>query len=290
MVFAVIGMGEVGSLYSLGLKEGGAVVKGYNRNPDNPRNAARLKLCAEQGIIICGSVQEAVKGADIVMSLTNAKAAVQTAESAAPYLSSEQIYIEFNSATPDVKSQVESLLEGRAQVLDGTTMASVHQLRNKTPVNLSGEKAAEVSAILNSYGMNTRCVGQKVGQAAALKVLRSVFMKGIEAVLVECMHASNHYGMADAVLDSVLEFFSTKPLKDILEMLITTDAIHCQRRADEMTAIVSILESQSIEATMSKATIHKLEWVASHGMEDKFEKQVPSDIHPVLDILCGKTD
>ena len=285
ITIAVIGLGEAGGSYAAGLAMNGAKVRGYNRNMDNPQRAQRLEHLEKSGVILFSTLKEALSGADIILALTTAKTARETAESAKPYLCKGQIYVEFNSAVPTLKAEIESLLNGYADVVDGTTMASVNQLKHKTPVNLSGKRAEEVSGILNAYGMNTRCVGDEVGQAAALKVLRSVFMKGFEAVLVECMQASARYGVAEAVLKSILSFFETRPMPELMDMFITTDAIHCRRRAEEMEEIVAMLDKQDIEDTMSKAAVNKLMWVASLNMEEHFEGKVPQSIEPVLEIL-----
>lgn len=287
MKIAIIGLGEVGGYYAMGLASGGADVCAYSIHMNDPAKAERLKKYAASGVKLCYTAEDAVKSADIIISVTTSKAAITTAESVKPYLNGKQIYIECNSAVPNVKKEISVLLEGAAIVIDGTTMASVNQLKHRTPVNLSGPHADEVSKILNSYGMNTSCVGDLVGQASALKVLRSVFMKGFEVVLVECMQASNVYGVADAVLKSILDFFDTKPLPELMNMFITTDAIHCKRRGEELKSIVSLLDEQNIECTMSKAGVKKLMWVSSLNMNEYFGGNVPENIQPVLDILSS---
>ncbi|MEA4816681.1 MAG: NAD(P)-binding domain-containing protein [Lachnospiraceae bacterium] len=288
MIITVIGLGEVGGYYARGLIEGGAKVRGYDICMVDPRFAERFKKYKDAGITLCETLEEAVVGADIVMVLTTSKAAISTAESVKPYLKKKQIYIEFNSAIPSVKEEVEMLLKDVVDVVDGTTMASANQLKHKTPVNFSGARAKEVSELLNRHGMNTRYIGEKVGQAAALKVIRSIFMKGFETVLVECMQASYSYEIVNEIWESILEFFDTKPMADIMTMFITTDAIHSGRRAEEMESIADLLKGRKIENTMSVAAIKKLKWVTSLEMGKEFGKEVPGEIYPVLDRLCAK--
>lgn len=282
---AVIGLGEVGSHYAVGLAAGGAHVCGYSRSINDPSKLERYKPLAQTGVELCSSVDRAICGSALILAVTTSHTALETAQSALPFLASDQIYIELNSAVPSVKQQIAELLSSAADVVDGTTMASVNQLGHKTPVNLSGGRAAEAAELLNIFGMNTFCIGSTVGQASAIKVLRSVFMKGFEAVLVECMQASRRYGVDKQVFDSIIGFFGTKPLPDIMHMLIATDAIHSHRRAEEMTAIIKMLSENDIECTMSKASEEKLNWVSSLGMAEYFSGIVPSDIDPVLDIL-----
>lgn len=287
MKIAVIGLGEVGSHYARGLAAGGAYVSAYNRNMDDPAKRERYKALERDGVKLRSTVEDTVRESALILAVTTSHTALDTARSVLPYLTAGQIYVECNSTVPDVKEEIAGMLSKTADMVDATTMASVNQLGHKTPVNLSGSRAAEVSEILNGYGMNTRCIGDKVGQASALKVLRSIFMKGFEAVLVESMQASNRYGVAEQVFDSIIDFFGTKPLPDIMQMLIATDAIHARRRAEEMTAITQMLSKHGIENTMSQACVKKLMWVDSLGMERRFNGAVPSDIKPVLDILSA---
>lgn len=289
MKIAIIGLGEVGSNYGLGLAKGGADVYGYSPHMNSPYKKERMEELKQGGIHLAYSVEELVRDAKIILAVTTTKAAEETAESVKPFLEPGQIYVEFNSAIPAVKEKIAEKLGDVVEVVDGTTMASVNQLKHKTPVNMSGSKAKEVSEILNAYGMNTHYVGEKMGQAAALKVLRSIFMKGFEAVLVECMQASNYYGVANQVLESILKFFETKPLPDLMHMFITTNAIHCKRRAEEIKSIAEMLEDQCIENTMSRASFEKLMWISSLGMEQYFNGVVPKETQEVFDILSLKT-
>lgn len=283
MEIAIIGLGEVGGYYSLGLCEGGASVRAYDRHVGEPEREARFESLRQAGIRVYNQLQDALDGAELVLAVTNAKGALDTARAALPFLSPDMVYLELNSAVPSVKSEIAALLKGKVEIVDGTTMASVNLQRHKTPINLSGPKADEVSQILNGFGMNTHVVGNAVGQASAIKIFRSIFMKGIEAVLMECMQVSQRYGITEEILSSIEAFFAEKPMDDILRMLITTDAIHSLRRAEEMEAIDRILLDEGLENTMTAATIRKLHWISSLGLKEKFQNCVPSSIAPVLE-------
>ncbi len=271
---AVIGLGEVGSYYALGLAQGGANVKAFDilmlKDPEN-KHFSELR---EQGIHLAWSMEELLQDCDMVLALTTANAAVVTAESAKPYLKAGQIYVEFNSAVPAIKEKIQGLLTG-IDVVDGTTMASAKQLRHKTPVNISGERGKEVSETLNQFGMYTSYIGDKVGQAAALKVLRSIFMKGFEASLMECLISAQAYGISEQIMDSILEFFETKPMEDLLNMFVTTDVVHAARRGEEMDAIQAMLEEKGLNCVMTMASAQKLHQIADLGTEEYFDHLPP---------------
>lgn len=290
MRIAVIGLGEVGTYYSLGLQAGGAEVSGFDRHVNEPEREERFAQLRRAGVRVCGRMEDALEGAELVLAVTNAKGAVETARAALPFLHPGMVYVELNSAVPPVKEEIAGLIRDRAAVVDGTTMASVNLQQHRTPINLSGPNADFVSLALNACGMNTRVVGSQVGQASAIKIFRSIFMKGIEAVLMECMQVSQRYGITEEILSSIEDFFSEKPMDEILRMLITTDAIHSLRRAEEMEAIDLILRREGLEDSMTEACIRKLRWLSSLGLKEKFGNQVPSSIAPVLEEIdrCEK--
>lgn len=281
---AVIGLGEVGGYYAGGLAQGGANVKAFDiMMLQDPQNEKFLRF-EKEGIRLAWSMEELLNGSDLVLAVTTASAAVQTALSAKPHLRQGQIYVEFNSAVPAVKEQIQEILCG-IDVVDGTTMASAKQLRHKTPVNISGEKGKEVSDILNRYGMCTEYIGEKVGQASALKVIRSIFMKGFEAALVESMYTAEVYGVAGKNMESILSFFRTKSMEELLNMFITTDVIHARRRAEEMEAICHMLQEADLECTMSEASMKKLNWVGKLGMEKEWTNQPPEHWEDALKVM-----
>lgn len=285
---AVIGLGEVGGYYAGGLAQGGANVKAFDimmlQNPENDR----FLHFEKEGVHLAWSMEELLDGCDLILAVTTASAAVQTALSAKPYLRQGQIYVEFNSAVPAVKEEIQNILNG-IDVVDGTTMASAKQLRHKTPVNISGKKGREVSDILNRYGMCTECIGEKVGQASALKVIRSIFMKGFEAALVESMYTAEVYGVSEKNMESILSFFQTKPMDELLNMFITTDVVHARRRAEEMEAICHMLREADLESTMSEASMKKLNWVGDLGMEEDWKNQPPEHWEDALKVMVKRS-
>lgn len=281
---AVIGLGEVGGYYAAGLAQGGAHVKAFDIMMLKDGKTERFCNFEKDGIQLAWSMEELLDGCGLVLAVTTASAAVQTALSAKPFLKPGQIYVEFNSAIPSVKEEIQSLLTG-IDVVDGTTMASAKQLRHKTPVNISGTKGKEVSEILNQYGMCTQYIGEKVGQASALKVIRSIFMKGFEAALVESMYTAQVYGISQQILDSILSFFETKPMSELLNMFITTDVVHARRRAEEMEAICEMLQEEKLEYTMSEASMRKLKWVGGLGMAKEWKEQPPADWRTALETM-----
>ena len=281
MVLAVIGLGSVGYFYSEGLIANGAQVKGYDVMVGRPEFAQRVEQCKEIGIQVVSGMEELIRDADMVMAVTTAASAYKTAASAKPFLRSGQIYIELNSAVPRVKKEIEALLEG-IDVVDGTTMSSVNQVKYRAEINFSGKRAKEVVDTLKGYGMNAHYLGDAVGKACALKSVRSIFMKGYEAVLMECFQAAEHYGITDEMAASIAAYFDARPFDEHLSLFITTNAIFAQRRGEEVAAVADMLREDGLNGIMAQAAADKLLWLSSLGLKEVYRNDAPKDRYAVL--------
>lgn len=287
MNISFIGLGSVGMYYSDGLIQHGASVKGYDIMVGNPSFNERVEKCRAQGVNVVESMEKVIDGADIIMVVTTAASALKTAESAKPYLKKGQIYVELNSAVPSVKKQIEQLLSD-VDVVDGTTMSAVNMVKFKALVNFSGPRAKEVVDVLSSYGMNAKYVGDEVGKACAFKVVRSIFMKGYEAILMECAHAARHYGVMDEVLKSIADYFEPKTMEEHYDLFINTDAVFAKRRGEEVEAVSKMLAEDGLDNTMSAAAAAKLKWISSLGLNEHYGNEVPNDKHDVIDQLSAR--
>jgi 3-hydroxyisobutyrate dehydrogenase-like beta-hydroxyacid dehydrogenase len=138
------------------------------------------------------------------------------------------------------------------------------------------------------YGFNVEVVGERPGQAAAIKMLRSVLMKGIESLLLESLMAARRHGVEDIVLDTVAAFFDKDSFGVGANLLITTDAIHAGRRADEATMMAEVVEEVGINPRLSRAIAETLYWSKSLGLKEHFGGEVPSDWKVVIDAMLER--
>lgn len=282
MNISFIGLGTVGMYYSGGLMAHGAPqIKGFDIMVGNPNFGDRAEACRKIGIDVVDSVEKVIENADIIMVVTTAATAINTAESAKPYLKKGQIYVELNSAVPSVKKKIEMLLDG-IDVIDGTTMSDVNSSKYNSLVNFSGKRAKEVVDTLAAYGMKAKYVGDMVGNACAIKVVRSIFMKGWEAITMECVHAAYYYDVVDEVLDSISEFFELRTMKEHFNSFVNTDAIFAKRRGEEIDAIAMMLFNDGIDNKMSIAAKTKLAWIASLGLSEHYNNEIPNNMLDVI--------
>lgn len=284
MVVAFIGLGEVGGNYSKGMVQHGGIVKGYDLKFHDPDGKERFRHCADAGVELVEGPKELIEGSDIIIAVTSSHQAMETAEMYKPYLKPGQVYVELNSATPRVKREVQSFLAEDCIFVDGATMNSPTQLGVKTPVVMSGPQAKSVVEALNSVGMNITLLGDSIGQAAAYKVIRSIFAKSVEASLVESMCMARKYGIADEVFNSIASLFDGD-VHAFLAMMIRTNMIHAKRRAEEVEAVGLMEKEDGMNNIMAMAAAQKLFWLADKGMKEKFSGRVAENMYIALDTL-----
>lgn len=284
MVIGFIGLGDVGSRFSSGIaRDGGAFTLGYDLKLGQESFRDKQERCNACGVKLAQSKQALVEGSDILIAATSCAEAIETAKDYLPWIRPGQYYVDVNSAVPKIKKEIRALVEARgAHFVDGGIMDSPMNGWHRIPVALSGEYAGHVAQVLNSYGMNMRNVGPEVGQASSLKILRSIFTKGLEALLLETFSAAYHYGVMDDVYASIQEMLTREPIAPMMERMVTTDVVHAYRRAREVGAVADMLDDEHFDSTMSRAAANKLMWSAESGVKAHFDEKIPEDYRQVV--------
>ncbi len=288
MVIGLIGLGDVGSRFSGGLaRDEGADVIGYDLRFGMEEFKDKKDRCRECGVRLAASMEELMGAADLVISVTSCDEALNTEQQAHPYLRAGQYYLDFNSAVPAIKRQLQQRVEPTGAIfVDGGILDSPMNGWHKIPVGVSGEHAQEVVDILNGSGMNLRYIGPKVGQASGLKILRSIFTKGLEALLLETFASAYRYEVLPDVYGSIQEMFAREPIPRMLERMVTTDVVHARRRAVEVGGVADMLRDDHMDNTMSSAAYRKLMWSAGCGLREHFDGKIPSDYLEVAAYLA----
>lgn len=200
----IIGYGEAGRAFGAGLAKAGATVAAYDILVPTPDGAAIRANAAADGVAVRATAGEAIDGAAIVLSLVPADAARAVAAEAAGHLRAGQLFMDMNSVSPREKETGAALVEASgARYVEATIMAPVVENGVASEVLLAGPAAPEALRLLHPFGMVLSVVGDRFGAAAAVKLCRSVIVKGIEAIVVESMLAARQYGADGAVLASL---------------------------------------------------------------------------------------
>src|SRR5512135_1079694 len=193
---ALIGFGEVGGIFGHDFAAAGLGVSTFDilLNAE-PSRSAMLDKAKSANVLPCDTLEEAVRGADMVISAVTASSAADMARNAAPLLRGGQTYVDLNSVSPDTKREIaHTLSESEASFVEAAVMAPVLPQRLKVPMLLGGASAATAAERLQAIGMNVKPVSDHIGVASAIKMCRSIIIKGLEAITVESMFAARRYG------------------------------------------------------------------------------------------------
>ena len=184
---SVIGFGEAGQAIASGLRESGIERIAAWDILFPVEAGTKLKAAGEDmGIRLAASAAEAVSETDMIISAVTAASSYEAAESVAPHLKGNPYYLDINSVSPGRKQTTAALLGGRARYVDVAVIAPIHPKRHRTPLLVSGPNAEAVAPLLGELDMQLKIVGPKTGAAAAIKMIRSVMIKGLEALTLEC--------------------------------------------------------------------------------------------------------
>lgn len=269
--FAFIGFGEAGGLLAKGLMESGAKVAAtYDiLIQDSVKAGALRQKAAAAGIKAGEHPRDAVAGADIVISAVVSNQMVSAARNVAPYLKPGQIYMDINSASPMAKLEAAELVgHSGADYVEAAVMDLVPPHGHKVPMFLAGKAAARLEPILNGFGMKTQAIGEAIGTASTIKMVRSVFLKGFSAILLESLVAASKVGAQDKVLDSLQVTFPQLDWRQLSDYYAVRLIKHARRQAAEMYEVAETLEFLGLEPLTALATAKRLDWLADADLAD----------------------
>ncbi|WP_439533514.1 DUF1932 domain-containing protein [Polymorphobacter sp.] len=249
---ALIGYGEAGSTFAR-VADWGAAASGHDLLPER-----RASLAAD-GLRPAANAAEALAGASLVLSLVTADQALAAAQANAGLLAEEAIWCDMNSVAPETKRRAAAVLAAAGhRYVDVAILAPVHPARLAVPLLLSGEAADAAGDRLRDAGFtNVRSVGTDIGQASAIKMIRSVMVKGIEALTAEMMLAAEAAGVADEVLASLDASERPLPWARRADYNIERMVSHGLRRAAEMEESVKTLAALGVDPLMTMATVRR---------------------------------
>jgi 3-hydroxyisobutyrate dehydrogenase-like beta-hydroxyacid dehydrogenase len=251
-----IGFGEAGQAIAAGLRDTGLeTIAAWDILFPAPEGAALRQAGDRIGARLAASAADAVRGSDIVISAVTAASSLEAARSIEPHLSGNPYFLDINSVSPGRKQQAEKLLATKARYVDVAILAPIYPARHQTPLLLAGPHAQTVMPLLiDELEMRGAIAGDEVGAAAALKMIRSVMIKGIEALTLECFLAAKRAGIVDEVAASLKNNYPMLDWAKVIEYNLERMASHGIRRADEMDQVAETLRELGLDPLMATAT------------------------------------
>jgi 3-hydroxyisobutyrate dehydrogenase-like beta-hydroxyacid dehydrogenase len=240
-----IGFGEVGSTFAREMKAKGAEIACYDIV--HKRNESRVTVL---------SVKDLIDTCDILLSTVTTDVARKVAEEAAVFLGPGKTYADMNSTSASVKREIASIVEkSGADFVEGAILSAVGETGPRASILVSGEKAEAFSRTMNQLGLvNLKYFSPRIGEASLVKMIRSVFSKGVECLLLEMLVAGRRAGVADYLWRDIVDFMTKNPFEKVAENWIRTHPLACERRYHEMVQVVETLKEIDVEPLMTRGT------------------------------------
>jgi 3-hydroxyisobutyrate dehydrogenase-like beta-hydroxyacid dehydrogenase len=289
---ALIGFGEVGRSFARGLLGSGRHdVAAFDILFDNSASGAALRETARAlGVEAAPSFAAAAEGAAVVISAVTATSAYDVAKEAGRLLRPGQFFLDINSVSPETKrADAAAVAPSGAAYVEAAVMAPVAPYGLGVPMLLGGTSAAQLAAILAPAGMRMEPVASEIGEASAIKMCRSVMIKGIEALAVECFVTARRYGVEDRIVASLGDTFKPLDWEKLAGYLIERVVRHGRRRAAEMREAAETVAAAGLEPLMTSATARRHDWVADQADAAPALKSIPeAEWRTTLDTLIAR--
>jgi 3-hydroxyisobutyrate dehydrogenase-like beta-hydroxyacid dehydrogenase len=264
-----IGFGEAGQAIASGLRETGIEqISAWDILFPQAEGAALKAAGEKMGVRLAASAADAVAETDMVISAVTAASSLEAAQSVAPHLTGNPYYLDINSVSPGRKQATAKLLGGKARYVDIAVIAPIHPKRHRTPLLIAGPHAEGVAPLLREMEMTLKVVSPETGKAAAIKMIRSVMIKGIEALTLECFLAAERAGLVEEVAVSMQNNYPTLDFGRMADYNIERMASHGERRAAEMEESCVTLRELGIDPSMTEGTVKRQREMGRIGKSD----------------------
>ena len=271
-----IGFGEVGRTFAQEMRAKGAHVFYHDILGD--RQVDGIKFL---------SLEELLQSCRIILSTVTTDVAIKAAEQASPFLPPGSVYADLNSTSVAVKKKVYEIIEKTpAEFIEGAILSAVGESGARASILVAGPKAAEFAQTMNQFGLiNLKSFSSRIGDASQVKMVRSVFSKGLECLLLEMLVAAQKAGITDYLWADIVEFMTKNPFERVAANWIKTHPMASERRYHEMVQVVETLEGLQVEPIMSRATRNFFQKSVQTGLARHFP-QKPNDFWAVPQLLA----
>ena len=257
---AILGLGEAGTALATGLRDGvdwcdgAGDVLAVDIALDEGARGATIRARAEAlRVPIYKDYGQFLAGADLVISVVTGVQAMGAVTAARPHLKLGAVFLDFNTVTREMAiANAAVLKDSGADYVDVAVMGMFYNFGYRAPLLLAGPRAAAVGAWMTAAGFEITVLSERIGDASAVKMLRSIVMKGLEALGVECLVAAEAQGLRLEVLDCLADLDNVS-FAEFVGKLVTTHMVHAERRLEEMALVSQTLRENGFEPVMTEA-------------------------------------
>jgi 3-hydroxyisobutyrate dehydrogenase-like beta-hydroxyacid dehydrogenase len=259
----LVGYGEAGRILAEDLRKQGVKVSAYDVKLGGNQAEALRDHAATFGVALAASHADLAAQADFIVSAVTASQAVPVARACAPAVKKGAWFLDFNSASPGAKRRAAALIDGSGgRYVEGAVMTSIPPHRIKVPLLLGGAGARELASLLVALGFNAKVASEELGVASAVKMCRSIMIKGLEAMVIESFTTARAYGVEDAVLASLAETFPAIDWEKQGAYFFQRVIEHGRRRSEEVREVAETVREIGLTPWSAQGTAERQAWVA----------------------------
>jgi 3-hydroxyisobutyrate dehydrogenase-like beta-hydroxyacid dehydrogenase len=284
--WGLVGFGEAGRVIGGAVAASGADLLVHDRALLDPSRGPSVRADIEAAGATAADDLAAFTDRDVVLSLVTPATAAAVAAGYAPHAASGALYVDLNSTAPGDKRAVAAALSG-VRMVDGVmTGGGITLDGTAIPISLAGPDAAEAAGLLRGLGLNSTVVGAEIGAAAALKMLRTVVVKGMEGLWVEALLSARRLGVVEPLMAMVEETLDRYSTRDFATMLVTTHVAHAGRRQVEVAMARDTVAGTGVPALLSGGLVQRHE-LSARGLAAAGHRPgvVPPSLAAALDVL-----
>lgn len=285
-VIAFVGFGELAGQLAEGIARSRRhELRAFLRRSPPP-GSARDQQLTHAHVVRCSALSDAISGADAVLAAIPATAQPETAEQCAPLLTPGTLYVDLASATPEAKLQAaEQIGRSGGAYVDAAVLGTVLTSGFAVPILASGPGAGEFQALMAPEGLNITTIDGPAGDAALVKLIRGIYLKGRDALIVEMMLTARRYGVDETVAASIDGPGERVPFGALADRVLRSLAVHADRRATELAASSELVRAAGVDPTLTRSGARTLRRVAELGLAESFGDQRPDDAQAVLQAI-----
>jgi len=282
--FAIIGFGEVGSIFARDLHAAGASgIAAYDID-----ETARARAGGGGYVHVRSTAPEAAAFSDVVFVSVTAGSTLSAAKSLSGGLDRAPFVVDVNSVSPATKQEAARVVtEAGGRYVEAAVMTSVPPQGLRSPMLLGGPHAQTFVELAAPLNMQLRVFSERIGEASSVKMCRSVMIKGLEALTTECMLAARHYGVEQEVLRSLDDTLPHEDWPGLARYVISRALLHGRRRAEEMREVARTVQEAGVEPMLSRSIATRQDWAYEQGRRLSPDQLAAPDLGVLLDELSA---
>jgi 3-hydroxyisobutyrate dehydrogenase-like beta-hydroxyacid dehydrogenase len=284
-----IGFGEVAGVFSGALRRDGRELLAYDVLAEEPGGSARLAQRAGRERVRFVALPELVESSDWILSTVTAGVAEAVARNAARHLTAGKNYVDLNATSPAVKQTVANIVAPTgAHFVEGAILTAVGVTGVRTRILIGDTDGSASAETLVRLGLNAAHYSREIGKASAFKLLRSIFSKGLEALLIEFLVAGRRAGLQADLWREVVDLCAQNSFDRVAENWVRTHATAHERRYHEVVQVVEEMRALGLDPVMTEATEEFFRRSVASGLKKKFADQ-PASMDAVIAALESTT-